>query len=211
MNRILQSFSIVAIAVAPLGAQSDRPFCWLKTQPAPACGSFLVMEAAVEFPFAHTVSQIVPMFSTQPQPVDDYDTRFTLTVGGMVNRGPTRAIGGTLGFVVGSSTAELPARAEFRMRNWRGKTAVDLSAGVARKGVESEDGNGLLTAYGGTAALGVERGFIGADLRVDLLRAEGRTVAGGFVGAKATAAGAPIAAGLATIALFILIASVGPS
>jgi hypothetical protein len=57
--------------------------------------------------------------------------------------------------------------------------------------------------------VGVEYGLVGADLRVDAVRAEGRNVAAGFVGGKAVAAGAPIAVTLATLALFALVASIG--
>lgn len=202
--------ALLALSGASAAAQTNgRGFCWLRTQPAPACRSFLVMEAAVEIPFATTTSEYTPAFSTQTQQSNDYTTRYVLSVGGMVNRGPSTAVGGTMGFVLGRSWRELPARAELRVRNWQGKTALDFSAGPTRRGIAARSGGGSVTGYGGTAAVGVEYGFVGADLRVDAVRAEGRNVAAGFVGGKAVAAGAPIAVTLATLALFALVASIG--
>jgi hypothetical protein len=166
------------------------------------------MEAAIEAPVVRTSTDITPAFSSTPVNVADYRNRFTISVGGMVNRSATRAIGGTVGFVLGTSNVELPARAELRLRNWRGKTAFDYSIGAARKGIETSSGE-LTTAHGGTAAFAIEYGIIGAEMRTEVLRGGGKTVAAGLLSAKATSGGAPIAVALALAAVFALVTTVG--
>jgi hypothetical protein len=175
-------------AAAPVAAQGSRsPVCWLRPGPLARCNTWLVTEAAVEIPFANTKRQ-VSAGSTEK----DFQERFTLSVGMMKNLPHERAAGIVLGHDVNRDIFRGPTRAEARFRQWRGTSAIDVSAGVSRKGLQTSTGS--VDSPGLTAAIGGEWRYIGADVRMDLHQADGRTVAAGFIGARATSVAAPAAA-----------------
>lgn len=190
----------LVLAASAAGAQ-ERSFasCWLRPAPAPTCGSYLVTEAAVEVPLA-TTSHNISAGTTEK----DFDARFILSLGFMKNMANARAAGVILGHDVNRSVNRMPTRVEGRFRQWRGTSAIDVSAGVSRKGFQS-----VGDVTGMTAAVGGEWRYLGADARVDLYNAGGRRVVGGFIGARATSVAAPVAALAVFGAIAALIISTG--
>lgn len=180
---------------------SARPggTCWMRARPAPQCRAFLVTEFGVEKPFVYTTWRASSPAGPSNLITADFETRLMFTVGAMLNRGSTSAIGGTVTVDNRDPDGIVPARLELRYRRWRSDSGLDFGGGVARFARHGQFG-----ASGLTAAAGLDYRYIGADARVDVLRADGRTRLGGFVGAKATSLAAPlvVAAGL----VFIVIA-----
>lgn len=187
--------TLVLVAALPVGAQSSST-CWLRSGPLDRCRNFLVTEAAVEIPF-FTTDRAISAGTREA----DFDTRFLLSVGWMRNYAADRAAGIVLGHDVNRGW-NLPTRAEARHRWWKGSLAADVSAGLTHRGMPDAAPH----AWGLTTAIGGEWRYIGADARLDLMRSN-RTVAAGFVGARATSAGAPVATLIAIGVLFAVVAS----
>jgi hypothetical protein len=184
-------------AAAPLAAQasSPTPVCLLRPGPLARFNTWLVTEAAIEVPFA-TTKHII---SAGGDRESDFESRFVLSIGLMKNIDADHAAGIVLGHDLNRSISRAPTRVEARVRKWNGASAFDLSAGLTRKGVQD-----VGDVAGFTAAVGGEWRYLGADARLDLHNADGRTVAAGFIGARATSAAAPLAA----LAVFGAIAAI---
>ena len=202
----------VLIAVALTGAipgsaraQNDArqtSVCWLRPAPLERCRTFLVTEAALEIPVSSTSHQISAGSSEK-----DFDARFTLSVGLMKNLPQHQAVGVVVGHDVNRDIFRGPTRGEVRFRQWKGLSAIDVSAGLTRKGIQTATGS--VDSNGLTGAIGGEWRYIGADARVDLHSVGGRNVIGGFVGARATSVAAPIAALVTFGAVAALIMATG--
>lgn len=202
----------VLIAVALTGAipgsaraQNDArqtSVCWLRPAPLERCNTFLVTEAALEIPVSSTSHQISAGSSEK-----DFDARFTLSVGLMKNLPQHQAVGVVVGHDVNRDIFRGPTRGEVRFRQWKGLSAIDVSAGLTRKGIQTATGS--VDSNGLTGAIGGEWRYIGADARVDLHSVGGRNVIGGFVGARATSVAAPIAALVTFGAVAALIMATG--
>jgi hypothetical protein len=190
---------LIAVPLAGAAAQTRSVAgCWLRPAPAPTCRDFILTEATAEIPLTRTAE-------------NEQRNRFTLGVGYMHNVSPESGVGGIVAWDVGRGWAR-PARGELRYRRWLTSTAVDFSAGVAQRGITGSDGTGReVRAYGPTTAVGVEWKYVALDLRGEFMRGDDRSFGGVYAGARATSAGAPIAA-LAGLALvFAVIATAGPT
>jgi hypothetical protein len=165
----------------------QTPVCWLRPAPLERCRTFLVTEAALEIPVSSTSHQISAGSSEK-----DFDARFTLSLGLMKNLPQHQAVGVVVGHDVNRDIFRGPTRGEVRFRQWKGLSAIDVSAGLTRKGIQTATGS--VDSHGLTGAIGGEWRYIGADARVDLHSVDGRNVIGGFVGARATSVAAPVAA-----------------
>lgn len=201
MKKRISLFACLLIAAPMLGARAQTRSaagCWLRPAPAPTCTGFLVTEATAEFPL-------------KKRSENEFDSRFTLGVGYMHSLATKGSVGGVVAWDVGRGWAR-PARGELRYRHWLAPVALDFGAGIAQQGVTAADGSGQARrAYGPTALVGVEWKYIALDARGELLRGEGKTFSDLYVGARATSAGAPVAA-LAGIAfIFALVAAAGPT
>lgn len=209
-SRSLLVALLLATATLPAEGQ-NASWCWLRVRPAPACGSYLVTEASVEIPVLRSSQG-----GSTSQRDDGFDTRWTLAIGGMLNRSDSSAIGGLLTWDVDRGWAA-PARGEARYRKWMGIRGLDISGGVAHRGLQGEGTTGpggtsqLVRAWGPTAAVGMDFGYIGGDARVEVLRGDNRTLVGGFLGARATSAGAPVAVVGALAFIVALVATTGGS
>ena len=128
---------------------------------------------------------------------DYYATRLNLAAGLMINHGASRAIGFVGGLNPESQDVAL-SRGELRYRLWRESKAYDIGAGVAHHTPDVKD-----PAQGITASVGVEASRFAGDVRVDLVRANGRAVRGVFVSGRLTSINAPIALGLAGLAMLL--------
>jgi hypothetical protein len=202
----------ILIAVALTGsipgtarAQGDArqtPVCWLRPAPFDRCRTFLVTEAAVEIPVV-TTSHAISAGSSEK----DFDARFTLSLGLMKNLPRQQAVGVVVGHDVNRDIFRGPTRGEVRFRQWKGLSALDVSAGLTRKGIQTATGS--VDSNGLTGAIGGEWRYIGADARVDIHSVGGRNVVGGFIGARATSIAAPVAALITFGAVAALIMATG--
>ena len=164
--------------------------CW-RPRPLASCRSWVVTEAAAEFPAASTSARHLLVGGGGTYYVsDDFETRLAFTLGAMVNRGPTHAFGAT----VASTGVDIPGRIEARYRRWLGPDhGIDLSAGVARGEVRGVYDPDELQARGITASAGISGAYMGADVRLDLLRAQGgRLVHGAYVSGRTGSKAGPI-------------------
>lgn len=167
----------------PTGA---RGLCW-RPRPEPRCRTYLVTEVGYEHP---VISSRVGGFEPDP----DFAGRFVVSIGAMVNRGPSAALGGVVSGAVGDQPEAFSLRAEARYRKWTGPTrGIDISAGVAHKPVQTQLREPI-RANGVTAAIGVERWFARAEARVDALYGGGRPRTALLVGVRASSYAAPVAA-----------------
>jgi hypothetical protein len=198
--------TLVVAADATAQATAGRFTCWHPRSLA-SCRSWIVTEAAVEAPASSTTAGHLLVGGNGSGYVSaDFETRLAFTAGVMINRGPARAFGAT----IASTCSDFPGRVEARYRRWLDSThGADLSAGLARGVVRGVYDPDELRATGLTAAAGISGTYIGADVRLDLLRASsGRTARGLYVGVRTGARAAPIvsAAGFAAmIAVFALL------
>ena len=198
-------FAGATVLAGPLHAQAEAPrrsfgSCWLRPGPLAQCNTWLVTEASIEIPFT-TTKHIISAGGTENK---DFEERFVLSVGLMKNLPGERAVGIVLGHDLNRSISRAPTRAEARLRQWNGSAAFDVSAGVTRKGIQDV---GDVTGF--TAAIGGEWRYIGADARVDVHDANGRRVAAGFLGARASSVAAPVAALVTFGAIAALIITTG--
>jgi hypothetical protein len=197
MLRLLVALAVTLGAVAQGQADSARQptrFCWAHVQPAPRCSAFLVTEIGVEHPM-YTTRLTTP--NAQGWTGDYYATRLNLAAGVMVNNGASRAIG-FVGGVDPQSQDVVLSREELRYRVWRESKAYDIGAGLAQYDSGVKD-----PARGITASVGVEASRFAGDVRLDLMRANGRAVRGVFVSGRLTSINAPIAIGLAGLAVLL--------
>jgi hypothetical protein len=192
---VLLCLSAPAVATAQSRSAAG---CWLRPAPAPACRGFLLTEATAEVPLTRTAE-------------NEQRSRFTLGVGYMENLGPESGFGGMVAWDVARGFAR-PARTELRYRRWLTTTAVDFSIGAGQRGITASDGTGReVRAYGPTAAVGVEWRYIALDLRGEFMRGDNRNFGGVYAGARATSAGAPVAALAGLALIFAVVATSGAS
>ena len=201
MQKQTSIFFCLLVAAPFIGASAQTRSaagCWLRPAPAPTCSGFLVTEATAEFPLKKRAD-------------NEFDSRFTLGVGYMHNLNTTGSVGGVVAWDVGRGWSK-PARGELRYRHWLSPVALDFGAGVAQQGVTAADGSGAVgRAYGPTALVGVEWKYIALDARGELLRGEGKTISDVYLGARATSAGAPVAALAGLALIFAIVAKAGAS
>jgi hypothetical protein len=193
--------SVVFVSSVASAQQPDTSsVCW-RARPHATCKSWIITEAQVEVPMTttHRIHRFVGGPSVERR---DFETRLGFTGGVMFNTRSDRALG-----LTGSATTT-SYRVEARQRRWLSQTnGVDLSAGVARARVNdvSTWANGL------TTSAGISNTYIGADLRLDLMRAGSRTVSGAFATVRAgSRAGSSVAvAGIALAGFAIWALSAG--
>jgi hypothetical protein len=187
---LLVAAMIVVAGDATAQAATASPVCW-RPRPLAACRSWVITEAAAEFPATSTSAPHLLVGGDGAYYVsDDFETRLAFTLGAMVNRGPTHAFGGTFA----STGVDIPGRVEARYRRWLGPDhGIDLSAGVARSKVRGVYDPDELRAAGFTASAGISGAYVGADVRLDLLRASGgRMVHGVYVSGRTGSKAGPI-------------------
>ena len=197
-----------------IGAAQSRPdgssrFC-LRGHPAPRCASFLLYELGYYRRLAGTMSERGPYPSDISQP--ELDDHVALEVGAMSNRGDHDAVGGTLllGFSTGVAGSRLALKGRYRRWAKDGRGSVDVSAGVLRAEIPRQYPQSGAEAYGltGDVALGYAD-LAAVTLRADAVRADGRTSASLYAGARLgsyPAAGATVVFA-AAIALAIAVLS----
>jgi len=158
--------------------------CW-RGRPAPACDRFWITELSVQYPYATTRTRYRYDYGTSVNTYtrEDVSTQVTWTVGPMFNTSSNRALGVTVsaGFVNDGSRLAL----EARRRYWTAeRSAFDLTFGGVRMNVPPLQDHYQQPSYGLTGGAYI----VGGDLihingRADLLVSNGRTRAGGTVGA----------------------------
>ena len=157
---------VIAMMVAQnfaLGAQTNVRRDWIIT------------EVGAEFPIGSTGGHY-------PGASGDIDDHVVLTYGLMKNW--TTAAMGITGSAM-TTGAKSGARGEVRYRRWhRADVALKASGGIVHWAVPGTSSNRAEPATGVTGSIGIDRGWIGADARLDVLRAEGRTVSAFSVGAQ---------------------------
>lgn len=129
--------------------------CW-RGHPGPICDSFFITEFGVERIQTSSTSHFDIDYGHAGGVVHysepDFGNRLQFTVGPMFNRGPGRAIGGTVSFsgVYNGFRAAL----EARHRWWgAGEGSLDLSAGALRIDLPSVSATARRTEYGVTAGV----------------------------------------------------------
>ena len=184
---ILIAFANVAFAQNP----DTSSVCW-RARPLSKCKSWIITEAALEMPAASSTAKHLYVGTADGSGYvsADFETRLAFTVGAMKNSGATQAFGATVSML----NADLPGRIEARYRRWLGpEHGVDLSAGFAHARVRGLYDPDELQARGITASAGISGTYIGADARLDLMRASnGRVIHGAYVTARTGSRAAPI-------------------
>lgn len=162
-------------AAAPADTIKSRE-CW-RGHPAPICDSFFISEFGVERIQASSTSHFDIDYGQAGGIVHDsepdFGNRLQFTIGPMFNRGPGRAIGGTVSFsgVNNGFRAALEAR-----HRWWGPDdlSLDLSAGALRIDVPSAMTTARRTEYGLTAGVHlVSRDLVNATGRADMTMGRG--------------------------------------
>jgi hypothetical protein len=166
--------------------------CW-RGRPEAQCRSFLITEIGIDHPVVTTRSSAGGTCGTVG---DDFCTRRLLALGLMVNV-DRQAFGASISRVDDGDLTD-PPLIELRYRRWNGSTGVDFSAGPRQVALGSPG-----SASGLTASVGAEVGYVAGNVRVDVLRAEGRSYRAVFVGGRVTSHAA--AAVAATVFIVFLI------
>jgi hypothetical protein len=163
----------------------QRLLCW-RGRPEAQCRSFLITEIGVDHPVVTTRSSVGGTCGTVG---DDFCTRRLLALGLMINVDRRQAIGASVSRIDDGDLTD-PPLIELRYRRWNGSTGVDFSAGPRQVTLGSPG-----SASGLTASVGAEAGYVAGNVRVDVLRAEGRSYRAVFVGGRVTShAAAAVAA-----------------
>jgi len=178
----------IIVAHTAIAQQSDTtPVCW-RARSLAKCKTWIVTEASLE--------QLVSSSSADRATAnggtyrsDDFSTQLAFTVGGMKNRDSVNAFGITGSLLFGQPSA----RIEGRYHRWLSVDhGIDASAGLTGGRMRGLDEWMTSGATGVTAAVGISNTYFGVDARVDLLRADGRTVHATYVGARAGSRAGPI-------------------
>lgn len=184
------------------GARGDTTTsreCW-RGRPAPVCDSFFLTEFGVARVLTSSTTHFDIDYGQAGGVVHnsepDFGNRFQFTIGPMFNRGPRRAIGGTVSF----SAVQNGFRAAVEGRHrWWGPagTSLDLSTGALRIDLPSVSATARRTEYGVTTGVHlVSNDLVNATGRADITVGHGGPHVGmsaGFgVGGWLTLAVAPI-------------------
>lgn len=202
---LLVAALIVIAGDATAQATTPSPVCW-HPRPLAACRAWIITEAAAEFPATSTSARHLLVGGDGAYyESDDFETRLAFTLGAMVNRGPAHAFGAT----VSSTGVDLPGRIEARYRRWLGPDhGMDLSAGFARGMVRGVYDPDELRTRGITASAGISGAYMGADVRLDLLRASGgRVVHGVYVSGRTGSKAGPITTAVGFVLLLAAFAA----
>lgn len=163
--------------VAPL--PEPRPSCW-RAHPAPTCPGYFLTDFGAEFP-------ITSSRGADPAGVTrtDLPFRVTWTIGLMANSG-RNAHGGSGGVAMEEHANVVPI-VEYRYRRWLDRSAT-LDAGVGFRGASLvHPREGRVPARGVTLMAGYSPNrWIGATLRLDLVRGGGRTGRALMMGVQST-------------------------
>ena len=214
MDMIRRSIAILfCISSATSAQKSDATHvCW-RARPAAVCKSWIITEVAMERA-AYTTKTMTQQGSPSGgfHPIEDFSTQFALTLGGMRNVRPAAAVGLTGSFVGTPHAEERLGRIEARYRGWKSSNVgLDLSAGYfggSVRGTDSRLFRPTVPAHGVTASLGFSATSLGADARVNLLRAsDGRTLRSSSLGVRVGSRLSP--AGLLLLALLSMAADYG--
>jgi hypothetical protein len=161
---------------APADTTRSRE-CW-RGHPAPTCDNFFLTEFGVVRVLTSSSSHFDIDYGQGGGGIVhysdlDFGNRLQFTIGPMFNRGPRRAIGGTVSF----STVHngFRAAAEARHRWWGpGNASLDLSAGALRIDVPSVLAMAARTEYGVTAGIHlVSSDLVHATGRADMTMVHG--------------------------------------
>ena len=159
--------------------------CW-RGHPAPTCDSFFITEFGVERIQSSSTSHFDIDYGQGGGIVHDsepdFGNRLQFTIGPMFNRGPRRAIGGTVSF--SGVHNGFRAAVEGRHRWWGPSDAsLDLSAGALRIDVPSMSATARRTEYGATAGVHLVSGdLVNATGRADITLGHGGPHVGISVG-----------------------------
>ena len=167
------------------------PVCWVPG-PEVRCRSYVVTEVTAELP--------------SRSPDRRLGARFGYTLGAMINRGPSDAVG-LLASVMQGPAPSGPTRVEGRYRRWLGgRTGLDLTLGYAQHNVGEFRGPDVWLR-GVTAAAAIEHRMLGIESRVDRVRGGGRMETSASVGARVGGPAAPLTALAAYIGLILWLTS----
>lgn len=170
------------------GARSDTTTsheCW-RGHPAPVCDSFFLTEFGVARILTTSTTHFDINYGQGGGVVHnsepDFGNRLQFTIGPMFNRGPRRAIGGTISF----SSVHNGFRAAVEARHrWWGPTgaSLDLSAGALRIDLPSVSATARRTEFGVTAGVHlVSNDLVNATGRADVTLGRGGPHVGISVG-----------------------------
>ena len=155
--------------------------CW-RGHPAPLCDSFFITEFGVDRVQTSSTTDFDIDYGQAGGVVHysepDFGHRLQFTVGPMFNRGPSRAIGGTLS--VSSIRNGFRAAIEGRHRWWGpGDASLDLSAGPLRIDVPSASPAPRRIEYGLTTGIHlISHDLVNATGRADITVGHGGTHVG---------------------------------
>jgi hypothetical protein len=186
--RALVQAGVAALCVSPLplaaqaAARRPSPFC-LRGHPLRACRSYLVFEVTGAKGVISTSHQVfldpaIPVFTEA-----DIGSYLAWTVGGMVNRDSTHALGATL--QAGLISEGVRAALQGRSRKWvTDDAAFDVAVGILST-PQNAAHVGTATAYGltGESAFGVGD-QVSAFVSGDLVRSRSHTSAALHVGGR---------------------------
>ena len=182
---------------------SDVGWCF-EPQPPPACKKFWITE--LNGYQALGASHFTEQTSAGPQIRRDLHEHFNVSVGGMVNHGPSAAFGAAM--MLGDGPEGERVGVEARARRWLGAHgAVDVSAGPLEALVHAPPPSGRARGYGVGADVSLMWfDWVGLTVRGEVLRAEGRTVHALYAGARlGTYPAVVVTAGIGALVSFLSI------
>jgi hypothetical protein len=209
----LALFAVGCMWAAPLQAQDSTtalPKLCYRGRPAPKCQRFVLTEVGYyaraagsreTFTNSYTGNDGLPATSSYTQ--DDIASQLTWEVGLMANRGPRAALGATLLLGIGHGGGDIGLKGRYRRWLSPDGVALDVGAGVISGSMDGASGG--VTASGLTTDVALNAADYGAVvLRMDVMRAEGRTASALYGGVRLGSR--PAIAGTGVLALgFVLI------
>jgi hypothetical protein len=216
MRRPVTILLICGAASVQAQATTASAVCW-RAKPLANCKTWVITEAAVETRITST-SNARQVSANYSYVANDFGSRLAFTFGGMKNLDDKRAVGFTMSGLSGVAPARVEGRyrrwlpcAEDRVRRRNCTVGLDFSAGVVGGIITGESPQAA--ASGLTGSVGISNTYLGADARIDLLRApDGRIIHGTFVSLRAgSRAGPTVVAGaaVALLGLFAILFSQG--
>ena len=165
---------LVAMIITRVSAIDAQSNLCVNVRALPSCRAWIVTEVGGEFPVGSTGGRY-------PGSSGDIDDHIVLTAGVMKNW--TSAAAGITGSAM-TTGAKSGARGEVRYRRWSSSDfALQATGGVVHWAVPGTTSNRAEPATGVTGSVGVDRGWIGVDARLDFLQASGRQISAFSVGA----------------------------
>lgn len=190
--------------------QAPTKLCY-RGRPTPRCTRFVLTEVgyyARAGGSTETYSQSLTGADGQPVTYsytqDDMSSQLTWEVGMMANRGPRAALGATLLLGFGDGGGDVGLKGRYR--RWLGSdgAALDVGGGVMRGTTNGRSGS--ITGTGLTGDVALNAADYGAIVvRMDLLRAQGRTTSGVYGGVRLGSRPALVGTGVMAVGFVLLL------